>query len=486
MIKKAGLVTGVLIVLFLIALQSGCIGFQKTNLTFYYPVSMETLIDKQETFQIEVLPLEADARDIVFSLYAPPEISLIDPQSREFKNLAKDQKVIIPFNYSATTDGTFNLTLEIKMPENSTKYNVTVNASVPAPELEIGEFWVYNQTKGATKGLIVEEVIRKDIIEGKEYYVLKGTWEGELNGTYALSYYSTDAFSQKMTEYYQDDVLLKEKTVEVDPPSSDFPFKVGNKGSWSGSITGLGKSEVNGEVVKKEKIIVPLGTYTGYYLRKKTSYSMATGVGEQWYVPQLNGFAKLRSSTNALGVTSESEMELLEYGKPPAKPRQVQLDIKLPEGYKLYKNDDFNFRIAYPKNWGFTSENGISYSAFNFKDSNVYSISLSVESTGNLNLTDYREASLETLRKAMPGVRISDIKSVTVNGREGIEYVYEYAPYYADNSVKGKMVLFVADGKGYVIAGIGLGTVYNSYKSMFDNIVNSFFIRGSPNKYILS
>ncbi|MCX9013107.1 MAG: PsbP-related protein [Candidatus Methanoperedens sp.] len=482
MIKRADLVTGVLIVLFLIALQSGCIGFQRTNLTFYYPSNMETLIGKQETLQIEVLPLEADARDIAFSLYAPSEISLIDPQSKEFKKLAKDQKVIIPFNYSATTDGTFNLTLEVKMPENSTKYNVTVNASVPAPELEVGEFWVYNQTKGVAKGLVVEEVVRKDIIEGKEYYVLKETWDGEPNGTYALSYYSTDDFSQKMTEYYEDDLLLKEKTVEVDPPSSDFPFKVGTKGSWSGSVTGIGKSEVNGEVVKKEKITVPLGTYTGYYLRKKTSYSMATGIGEQWYVPELNGFAKARTSTNALGVTSESEMELLEHSKSPVKPRQVQHDIKIPDGYKLYKNDDLNFRMAYPKNWKFSSTEDSYGSYFNLEDSTIYKAYVTVEPIGSLNLTEYRGVRLDMLKKLLPGVKISEEKNIIINGREGIQWVYEYAPIGA----KGNMVVFVEGNKGYIISGLSLETVYNSYKPVFDNIVNSFFIKGSQNKYILS
>lgn len=490
MAKKEGLLVGILFVffiLFLITAQSGCIGFQKSNLTFSMPANMETLVGKQDTLQLEVLPLEADAKDVVFSLYAPPEISLTDsPQDKEFKTLTKDQKVIIPFNYSATTDGTFNLTLEIKMLENSTKYNVTVNVSVPAPELEVGEFWVYNQTKGAAKGLQVEEMIRKDTIDGKEYYVMKRTWEGDPVGTYSLSYYSTDAFSEKMTEYYEDDSLLKEKTSEIDPPGSAFPFKTGDKGVWSGSVTGLGKSEVSSEVVKKEKITVPSGTYTGYYIRKKASLSMATSTGEEWYVPELNGYAKIHVTANSLGVTNEDELELLEHGKPPALPRKVQLDIKIPDGYKLYKNNELNFRLAYPKNWDFTSTDGIGYSSFYFKDSSLYSVYVTVESTGTLNLTEYSEVGMESLKKSLPGVRISEKKSVTVNGRDGIEWVYEYSSPYEDNSAKGKMVVFVADGKGYVISSLSLGTVYNSYKPMFDNVVNSFFIRGSPNKYVLS
>ncbi len=490
MAKKEGLIASILFIffiLFLITTQSGCIGFQKSNLTFSMPANVETLVGKQDTLQIEVLPLEADAKDVVFSLSAPPEISLIDSsQDKEFKTLTKDQKVIVPFNYSAITDGTFNLTLEIKMPENSTKYNVTVNVSVPAPELKIGEFWVYNQTKGTAKGLQVEEIIRKDTIDGKEYYVMKRTWEGDPVGTYALSYYSTDTFSEKMTEYYEDDSLLKEKTSEIDPPSSYFPFKTGDKGTWSGSITGLGKSEISSEVIKKEKITVPSGTYTGYYIRTKASLSMATSTGEEWYVPELNGYAKIHVTANSLGVTNEDELELLEHGKPPAVSRKVQLDIKIPDGYTLYKNDELNFRIAYPKNWEFDSEKDVGASYFYFRDGSIYTAQyaaqVTVEPIGELNLTEYRELRLNVIKNTLPSAKISDEKSISINGREGFEWVYEYTP----SNLKGKIIIFVVDGKGYIISGYSLSTVYNSYQPIFENIVNSFFIRGNPNKYVLS
>ncbi|KCZ73272.1 hypothetical protein ANME2D_00338 [Candidatus Methanoperedens nitroreducens] len=473
----------ILIIFFLVILSSGCIGSQTYNLTIFMPESIEVLIGEQDVLEVGVMSPEVDATDIVVSLSVPPEISLVDQQySKEVKILPKDQKVIIPFNYSALSDGTFNLTLEVKTNINTTNYTITVNSYVPAPKLEIGEFWIYNQTKGKASGLQAREVTHKDTIEDREYYVIKETWEGDLNGTYALSYYSVDDFSLRMTEYYEDGSLLRGKTIEMDPPGSNFPFKIGMKETWSGSITGIGKTEINGEVVKKEKITVPGGTYTGYYLRKKMSYSMATGVGEGWYVPELNGFAKYRMSTNALGTTTEDELELLEYGKLPAKPRQIQPDIKLPEGYKLYKNDELNFRIAYPKNWDFSSTEDRYGSSFEFSDGSIYTVQVVVESVGKLNLAEYRETRLEYLKKLVPGLKISEEKNVTINGRDGLEWVYEYPPI----GFKAKQVIFVVDGKGYTISGYSLGTVYNSYKPMFDNIVNSFFIKGSPNKYILS
>lgn len=471
-----------IIILFLSTVESGCLDFQESNLTFYYPYNMETLIGEQNVLEIEVLPLEADARNVVFSLYVPPEISLADPQSKEFKKMDKDQKFIVPFNYTPKTDGTFNITFEVKTRVNSTKYNVTVNVSVPAPELEIGEFWIYNMTSGNTKGLQVAEVVRKDTIEGKEYYVIKNAWDGDLNGTYSLSYYSTDSFSEKMIEYYEDGALLKEKTVEIDPPSYAFPFRVGMKDSWSGSITGVGKVETKSEIVKKEKITVTAGTYTGYFIRNKMTFSMATAVGESWYVPELNGYAKIRTSGNALGVTNEGESELLEHGKLPAKPRKIQLDIKIPEGYTLYKNDELNFRLAYPKNWRFSSTDDSYGSYFKFEDGSTYFVQMTVESVGKLNLTEYRDVRMEIIKKALPGVMISDQKSVTVNGREGYQWIYEFTPM----GVKGKVVIFVSDNKGYLISDGSIDTVYNSYKPMFDNIINSFFIRGSLNKFILS
>ncbi len=468
---------------FLVALDSGCIGMQKSNLTVAVPESIETSIGKHEILNVELLPLEADARDVVINLSAPSEISVTDIHTKEIKTLIKDQKVTIPFNYSAISDGTFNLTLDIKAANaNTTNLTLTVNSYVPAPKLEIGEFWIFNQTKGNAPGLHVNEVISKDIIDGEEYYVIKRTWEGEPNGTYSLLYCSVETFSERMTEYYEDDSLLREKTTEVDPPSSDygFPIKVGNKWSWSGSITGVGKSEINSEIVKKEGITVPAGTYTSYYIRQKITLSIGTAVVEGWYSPEINEFVKVRTSTNVAGAVSESEYELLEHGMPPAKPRQIQLEIKIPMGYKLYKNDYFNFRIAYPANWRFSETEELDYSHFSFEDGSIYEAYVTVEPIGPLNLTEYRELRLNYLKGLASGVKISEEKSVTINGRDGFEWVWEYTP----TGVKGKQVIFAIDGTGYLVGDQSLATYYNSYEPIFDNIVNSFFITGSP-KYTL-
>lgn len=483
-VRQFFLCFGILIICLSVILPSGCIGFQKSNLTVTVPESIVTSIGKQEILNIELLPLEADAKDVVINISGPSEISLIDPHSREFKTLAKEQKFSVPVNYSAISDGTFNLTLEIKAANtNATNSTITINSYVPAPKLEIGEFWVYNNTKGNALGLRVNEVVRKDVIDGKEYYVIKGTWEGEPNGTYSLSYYSADAFLLKMSEYYEDSSLLKEKTLENDPPSSGygFPFTVGKKWSWSGSITGIGKSEINGEIVKRENVTVPGGTYTSYYIQQKMTFSVGTGVGELWYVPELNEVAKLRISSNALGITTEYESELLEHGKPPAKPRQIQQDINIPMGYRLYKNDQFDFRIAYPVNWKFGVTGGQNYVSFSFTDGSIYEAYVTVEYIGPLNLTEYREFRLNYMKRIAPGIKISEEKSITINGREGFEWVWETT----STGEKGKQVIFVADSTGYLVGEYSLDAYYTSYEPIFDNIVNSFFITGSP-KYTLS
>lgn len=499
--RKFYLCIGTLIILLLVILSSGCIGVQKSNLTVVMPESIETSIGKQEVLNVELFPLEADAKDVVINLSAPSEISFTDQQYiKEFNTLPKDQKVIIPFNYTTVSDGTFNLTIEIKAANaNTTNLTFTVNAYVPAPKLEIGEFWIYNQTKGKAFGLRVNEVIRKDVIEGKEYYVVKGTWEGEPTGTYSLTYYSVDTFSQKMTEYYEDDSLLKAKTSEWDPPISlyGFPFKVGKKWSWKGSFTGIGKSETSNEIVKKETITVPTGTHTSYYIRQKETFSIGTGVVEGWYVPELNEFAKVRTSESALGIANEDEFELLEHGKPPAKPRKIQPDIKVPTGYKLYRNDELNFRIAYPADWVFNSKKEFYTSYFYFEDG-ISTTIVTVEPVGKINLTEYRAAILKNLKLLIPGIKISEEKNVTVNGREGFEWIFEFTssetriryadgwqPYIESTPIKGKQVIFVADGKGYIISERSPVSNYNSYKPIFDNIANSFYIKGSP-RYILS
>jgi len=107
---------------------------------------------------------------------------------------------------------------------------------------------------------------------------------------------------------------------------------------------------------------------------------------------------------------------------------------------------------------------------------------VTIEPIGKLNLIEYRDLRAGITFKNLPGSKISQEKKVTVNGREGYEWVYDIPSLNA----KTKQVVFVAEGNGYLLSGYSLGTVYNSYEPMFDNIINSFFIKGNPNKYILS
>ncbi len=76
-------------------------------------------------------------------------------------------------------------------------------------------------------------------------------------------------------------------------------------------------------------------------------------------------------------------------------------------------------------------------------------------------------------------MNILEEKSVLINGREGFEWVY-----LTPSGLKATAVIFVSDSRGYVVGEYSQTTFYNSYKSTFDNILNSFFIKGKP-KYNL-
>lgn len=450
------------------ALILGCIG--QSNLTVTMPENAEVSVLKKETLNVELLPLGADANNVMINLTGPPEILLGGLGGKSFEKLYRGQKVNISFDYIANSAGDFNITLEAKA-NNAKTVNRTLNISAffPLPVYEVGEFWVYNETTGDETGLHVSEVIRKELVDGKEYYVSKGTWEGVPNGTYSLSYASVEEIKTKKSEYYEFGSLVKEKTLEVDPPSADvsFPFKVGKRWSWNGTMTGLGKGEITSEVVRKESITVPAGTFTSYYINHKMALAMGTGTVGLWYVPELKAAVKAVTSVRVLNIAQEKVDELVEYGKPPAKPKKIQMDVKVPPGYKLFKNDKAGFSIAYPATW----QTGLGIGRDYFTDG-LGNFFVEYASIGDLTLENYRDGTIDYLKKL--GYNVRDVREVEVNDMRGYQWYTESATYG-----KGKDWVFISEKMGYYIGSDASFSAFARYEQIFDSIIGTFFIRST-------
>lgn len=188
-----------LIILFVLLLSlSGCVGDEsRTNISIDAPDTMDTVGGRTEILAIKLTPVDADARNVVINLTAPPGISLTDPHasfqqySKEFQNIPKGKKEVILFNYStAFVDDKYDLVLEAKADNaNTTKRTIKVNSSIPVPRWAVGEYWVLNQTSGDSSGTHIQQVLRNEMENGKEVYVVKDTLAREGTGNYRLYYY---------------------------------------------------------------------------------------------------------------------------------------------------------------------------------------------------------------------------------------------------------------------------------------------------------
>ena len=69
------------------------------------------------------------------------------------------------------------------------------------------------------------------------------------------------------------------------------------------------------------------------------------------------------------------------------------------------------------------------------------------------------------------GMTILEEREIVVNGREGYEVIYK--PIAA---VKMRQVIFIANGKSYMLVCSTAEPLYNEYEEIFDHVINSFVI----------
>ncbi len=89
------------------------------------------------------------------------------------------------------------------------------------------------------------------------------------------------------------------------------------------------------------------------------------------------------------------------------------------------------------------------------------------------NLTSLEEVNGE-IKEALNklGVTILEEREIVVNGREGYEVIYR--PITA---VKMRQVIFIANGKSYMLVCSTAEALYDEYEETFDHVINSFVIK---------
>lgn len=147
-----------------------------------------------------------------------------------------------------------------------------------------------------------------------------------------------------------------------------------------------------------------------------------------------------------------------------------------------YENAEYGFSIAEPAGWDvLEDEEGI---AVGFTDPNLdvtgASINVAVQET-SLSFSSYVEASKQTIENK-DGYTLESEGSRTVGGLEGYELVSMYTQMVGDVQVNVtlKQVVFVENGKGYVITVGALKLEYDNFNGTFEQSINSFRITSEP------
>ena len=88
-------------------------------------------------------------------------------------------------------------------------------------------------------------------------------------------------------------------------------------------------------------------------------------------------------------------------------------------------------------------------------------------------LTTLEEVKVE-FREALKklGLTVLEERGIVVNGREGYEVIYSPFP-----SVTMRQVMFIANGKSYMLVCSTTEQLYDEYEQTFDDIISSFNIK---------
>ena len=168
------------------------------------------------------------------------------------------------------------------------------------------------------------------------------------------------------------------------------------------------------------------------------------------------------------GCTRESSTE------EPSPPAPSPPTEPVTPGYIQSYDHKLGYSVEYPENWemqvpevidGEDIESVVMFT----KPGTSTTLIVTVKLSNLTSLEEVKEEIKEVLNKL--GRTILEEREVIVNGREGYEVIYK--PIAA---VKMRQVIFIANGKSYMLVCSTAEVLYDEYRDTFDNIVNSFVI----------
>ncbi len=143
-------------------------------------------------------------------------------------------------------------------------------------------------------------------------------------------------------------------------------------------------------------------------------------------------------------------------------------------GYIRVYDHELGYGLEYPEDWesqipevvdGEDVESVVMFTKPGTPTTLIVTVKLS-------NLTSLEEVE-EEFREALKGLggTILEERQIVVNGRDGYEVIYKPFP-----GMKMRQVIFIANGKSYMLVCSTAEVLYDEYRDTFDHIVNSFVI----------
>jgi len=147
----------------------------------------------------------------------------------------------------------------------------------------------------------------------------------------------------------------------------------------------------------------------------------------------------------------------------------------LTPGYIWGYDDKLGYGFEYPEDWEtqvievVDGEDTESVEMFT-KPGTPTTLIVTVKLSNLTSLEEVKGEIKEELNKL--GMTILEEREVVVNGREGYEVIYK--PIAA---VKMRQVIFIANGKTYMLICSTAEPLYDEYEEIFDHAINSFVIK---------
>lgn len=436
-----------------------------------------TSVGNQNT-QMKLISREADCENIKIKLSSTEGIKLSD-NLLEIIHLEKDEEKDIEISYEMFKPGNDEIYFSIEGDKiDSFTGKINISSLVGAPIYQIGEFWVYNQTYNDISYLLTHQVTREEDVDGIPAYVVKEISGNDIKGSYKLIYLAKEDISIIKSEIYNEDKL--DSTSEYVPSLSDLPFplKVNNKVQYSGTVTGLGKIDIDGTILSYENRECPAGEYETFKIKYILALPLGTTNFIGYYSPEEETYIYQNSKTIIGDKTiADIEMELVKHGMSPEKPPEIQVEIKIPQGFVLYRNDDLGFIIAHPANWDVSVETGNSDNIYYVDfSSKTQTFLVSVDYTGYESLEEYNKLWQSAIR-SKPMQSASAPKEISIFDRKGYEWDYGTSEW------NGRMYLFEKNGVGYLLTGSAGRLDYDSFIPVLEQASGTFFILGSNSHY---